>query len=96
MAIQFARGEGYMETIEKLPDSKPTIGAREVVKAINGGSVRKVVLASNCPEFLEKRILDATKFNESGVEILKFTGDQSDLGTKIGKPFPVALVGYSQ
>jgi len=85
-----------IETIEKLPEGNPTIGTKEVVKAINGGKVRKVVLASNCPEFLEKRILDATKFNESSVEIIKFRGDQSELGTKIGKPFPVALVGYSQ
>lgn len=86
----------YMETIEKLPDSKPMIGTREVVKAINSGKVRRVVLASNCPEFLEKRVIDATKFNEGSVEIMKFTGDQSNLGTKIGKPFPVALVGYPQ
>lgn len=83
-----------METIEKLPDGSPVTGTREVVKAINSGKVRKVVLSSNCPDFLLKRIKDATKFNESSVEIVGFTGDQADLGTKIGKPFPVALVGY--
>ena len=46
------------------------------------------------PDFLLKRIKDATKFNESSVEIVGFAGDQAELGTKIGKPFPVALVGY--
>lgn len=83
-----------VEKIEKLPEGIPMIGTREIAKGINGGKIRKVVFASNCPDFLQKSIRDATKFNEGSIELFEFSGDQAELGTKIGKPFPVAMVGY--
>ncbi|MBI2579704.1 MAG: ribosomal L7Ae/L30e/S12e/Gadd45 family protein [Candidatus Aenigmarchaeota archaeon] len=85
-----------METIEKLPEGAPMIGTREIVKGINSGKIRKVVFASNCPDFLQKSVRDATKFNEGSVEIFGFSGDQAELGTKTGRPFPVAMVGYTK
>ncbi|MDI6721909.1 MAG: ribosomal L7Ae/L30e/S12e/Gadd45 family protein, partial [Candidatus Aenigmarchaeota archaeon] len=69
-----------METIEKLPEGKPMIGAKEIAKAINSGRAGKIVIASNCPEFLEKRIKDSTKSSGTSVEIFRFAGDQMDLG----------------
>jgi len=75
-----------METITKLPDKKGVIGAREIARAAKAGKIRQVVVASNCPGFLIERIEKA--------KIDRFDGDQSQLGTKLGKPFPVAMVGY--
>ena len=67
------------------------IGAREIAKNIKESKIKKVLVASNCPEFLIKKIKQAVK-----TEIEKFDGDEKKLGTKIGKPFPVAMVGYTQ
>ena len=61
------------------------IGAREISKAIKAGKVKKVVVANNCPKKL------VTNLGNIKVEV--FDGDQSQLGTKLGKPFPVAMVG---
>lgn len=72
--------------------STEIIGTREVIKAIKNGVVKKVLIASNCPEFIIKQFENM----KSGVVIEKFAGDQSQLGTKVGKPFPIAVVGYTE
>lgn len=77
-----------MDTITKLPEKKGVIGTREVGKAIAAGTVRHVVVAGNCPDHL------LAKVSLGGVRIERFDGDQRQLGTKLGKPFAVALVGY--
>ena len=61
------------------------IGAKEIGKAIKAGKVKKVVVAKNCPKSLVEKL--------GNVKVEVFDGDQSQLGTKIGKPFPVAMVG---
>lgn len=76
-----------LETISKLPEGKFTIGTREIKKAVEAGSVKRVIVASNCPDFLIK------KFDED-IIIQRFEGDQKGLGTKVGKPFAIAMVGY--
>ncbi|MBI4162563.1 MAG: hypothetical protein HY513_02675 [Candidatus Aenigmarchaeota archaeon] len=75
-----------METIQKLPQGKFVIGAREIKKAIVEGTVKKVVVASNCPDFLVERL--------GKIDMQRFEGDQKDMGTKLGKPFAIAMVGY--
>ena len=75
-----------MEKIQKLPEGKFVIGAREIKKAISEGKVKKVVVANNCPDFLVERI--------GKVGMQQFEGDQKDMGTKLGKPFAIAMVGY--
>ena len=71
----------------KQTDSKTVIGAKEIRKGIKAGKVKKVIVAKNCP----KNIID--KLGNVKVEV--FDGDQTQLGTKLGKPFPVAMVGFS-
>lgn len=77
-----------METISKLPEKKNIVGARQIAKAAKSGRVKHVVVASNCPDFLLSSI------SSTGVKVDKFDGDSSQLGTKLGKPFPVAMVGF--
>lgn len=75
--------------IAKLSSGKAIIGTKEIVKGIKDGKISQVVIAKNCPDFLIKRIKNAGCSN-----IVVFEEDQKGLGTKLGKPFAVACVGY--
>jgi large subunit ribosomal protein L30e len=74
----------------KKTEPESIIGTREIIKHINAGKIKKVLVAKNCPEELVKKIQDT-----GNVEIEVFNGDQSQLGTKLGKPFPIAMVGVT-
>ncbi len=76
-----------MDTITVLPEKTSMIGAREIVKSINSGKIKSVVVASNCPQVLVAKI-------PKGVDVKSFEGDQHQLGIKLGLPFPVSMVGY--
>ena len=77
-----------MNTITQLPAKKGIIGVREIAKAVSAGKIKRVIIANNCPDFLLNKI--------SGVVIEKFDGSQKQLGTKLGKPFAVAMAGYEE
>ena len=77
-----------METISKLPDRKGTIGTRQIAIAVKSGKIKRVIVANNCPDFLIEKVKSAV--------LQRFDGDQKELGTKLGKPFPVAAVGYEE
>lgn len=74
----------------EIPSGQGIIGPKEIAKKIKEGRVKKVILAKNCPEALIKQI---KKFK---VTIITFDGDQQQLGTKLGKPFPVTMIGYPE
>ncbi len=76
----------YMELVAKLPDKQGIIGTKEIAAAVNAGKIKRVIIASNCPDFLVEKI--------GNIRIDKFSGNQRELGTKLGKPFAVAMVGY--
>ena len=76
-----------LETIQKLPEGKFVIGVKEIKKAIGEGKIKKVVVASNCPDFLIEKL--------GKIDMQRFEGDQKNMGTKLGKPFAIAMVGYS-
>ncbi|MEM7819290.1 MAG: ribosomal L7Ae/L30e/S12e/Gadd45 family protein [Candidatus Aenigmatarchaeota archaeon] len=67
------------------------IGTREIIKGIKNGNIKRIIVANNCPDFLIEKLS-----NFKDVKIERFDGDQSQLGTKVGKPFPVAMVGYEE
>ncbi len=77
-----------IKIITQLPAKKGIIGVREIAKAINAGKVKRVIIADNCPDFLLNKI--------QNVVIEKFDGSQKQLGTKLGKPFAVAMAGYEE
>jgi len=74
-------------TIKKA-ETEHIIGIREIIKHIKAGKVKKVMVAKNCPEELRKRL--------GNIDIEVFDGDQNQLGTKLGKPFPIAMVGFKE
>ncbi len=65
-----------------------TIGLKEIMKGVEEGRIKKVLVASNCPEELRK------KLPEGVAE--PFEGNEKQLGTKLGKPFAVAMAGYEE
>ena len=74
----------------EVPVKNAVIGFKEIVNNIKSGKIKKVILANNCPDNLIKEI------EKLKVNILKFEGDQQQLGTKLGRPFPVTMVGYPE
>ncbi len=76
-----------MDVISALPAKQGVIGTREIVKSINSGKVKSVIIASNCPESLIAKLPKNT-------DVKRFEGDEHQLGIKLGKPFSVAMVGY--
>ncbi|MBI4895947.1 MAG: ribosomal L7Ae/L30e/S12e/Gadd45 family protein [Candidatus Aenigmarchaeota archaeon] len=76
-----------MKTVETLPEATPIIGIRSVLRSAKNGKIKKVIVAKNCPATLVAKLGSAV--------IEQFPGDQKELGTKLGKPFPIAVVGYT-
>lgn len=76
---------GIARSASSSPE-KAIIGAKEISRGIKSGTVKKVVVAKNCPKKLLSKLSD--------VKLETFNGDQVQLGTKLGKPFPVAMVGF--
>ncbi len=64
------------------------VGTRGVLKFLSQGRVEKVFLASNAPSEIRDRVMEAAK--QAQVEVVAFEGNELELGTKFGKPFPVA------
>lgn len=67
------------------------IGTREIIKDMEKGVVERVVLASNAPEKIRSAIRSAAEKHKVPVEI---NGNELQLATSVGKPFPVASVAY--
>ncbi len=63
-----------------------TLGLKEILKGIKAGKIKTVVVAHNCPKTMVDKL--------GNVRIEVFDGDQAQLGTKLGKPFPVAMAGF--
>lgn len=74
-----------METTDRLPKGEFVIGAREIGRDVEKGRIKKVFVASNCPQGIVKKFFSA--------EIIRFSGDQRELAARLGKPFPVAAAG---
>uniref|UniRef100_A0A7C4H5F8 Large ribosomal subunit protein eL30 n=1 Tax=Ignisphaera aggregans TaxID=334771 RepID=A0A7C4H5F8_9CREN len=70
---------------------KIVIGFRKTLKLIKLGKVRYVVIASNIPEDIRFDIMYYASL--SGVNVILFTGTNKELGSVIGKPFAVAVLG---
>ncbi len=63
------------------------VGEKEVLRAAEERKIKKIIFASNCPEFIK------AKFDRFDVEKEMFDGDEEDLGTYLGRAHPIAVVG---
>lgn len=65
---------------------KVIIGANRTVDAAANGSAKMVILASNCPEDIKKKV------QETNVPVLEYEGTSVELGPVCGKPFTIAAM----
>ncbi|HJM81259.1 MAG TPA: 50S ribosomal protein L30e [Candidatus Poseidoniia archaeon] len=62
------------------------LGSKQSSKAVNSGSAKLIILASNCPE-------ETINFVKSGkTPVHSFSENNSALGAACGKPFPISAV----
>jgi len=74
--------------MKKEKETEYVIGIKDIIKNVKAGKIKKVLVAKNCPTFLLEKLKSA-----GSVEIETFDGDQVQLATKLGKPFPIAMYG---
>ena len=83
-----------MKTIDRLPSGNGTIGVREVQKGIKSGELKRVVVAKNCPDWLISKITGSEGAGNVAME--RFSGNERELGTALGKAFAVAMAGFKE
>ena len=64
---------------------KVVYGVQQAEKAVNGGEAKMVIVAENCPsEFLRS--------GNHNIKVVKFEGNNMELGALCGKPFSVSAL----
>ncbi len=66
------------------------MGSKRALKALKRGEAKAVIVASNCPEEVLKEI------EKYDVPVLKFKGNNMELGAFCGKPFSVAVMAVTE
>ena len=60
------------------------VGSKQACKAIDSGTAKLIILASNCPK-------DTVDVADGGkIPVYSFDGNNAVLGAACGKPFPVS------
>lgn len=75
-----------------LGTDKLIIGTDRTVKALRAAALKKVVIASNCPDSTVEEITNLTTLNK--VELVKATETNEELGVVCKKPFRVSVLGF--
>jgi len=73
-----------------LKTGKVVVGAKRSLDAIRLGKARGVVLATKLPKYIEDDVLYYAKL--SGIKVIRFPGSSYELGTAVGKPFPITTI----
>ncbi|MFL2941082.1 MAG: 50S ribosomal protein L30e [Candidatus Poseidoniales archaeon] len=62
------------------------VGSKQACKAIDSGTAKLIILASNCPK-------DTVDVADGGkIPVYSFSGNNAVLGAACGKPFPVSAI----
>lgn len=72
--------------IKAMRTGKVIVGANRTIDAAVSGNAKMVVLASNCPEDIKKKI------QATGVQIMEYAGTSVEMGPICGKPFTIAAM----
>ncbi|MFA6328391.1 MAG: 50S ribosomal protein L30e [Candidatus Micrarchaeia archaeon] len=81
----------FSHAVRQCVDSgKVEFGANTGVKRALSGKAKLVLLASNCPDEVKDDVVRFCKL--SGVPTAVFEGTSVELGTVVGKPFPVSVL----
>ncbi|MEM7824104.1 MAG: ribosomal L7Ae/L30e/S12e/Gadd45 family protein [Candidatus Aenigmatarchaeota archaeon] len=74
---------------EAVSARKALLGSRSVLRAVRMGSVKSVIIATNCPAPVAADIQKYAKM--AGITVEQFDGTGKQLGTLCGKPFSIAV-----
>ena len=62
------------------------LGSKQSSRAVDSGSAKLIILASNCPE-------ETVNFVKGGkTPVHSFSGNNTALGAACGRPFPISVV----
>ncbi len=70
---------------------KIVIGSKNTIKLLKLGSLKYVVISSNVAENIRQDVEYYSRL--SNIPIIVFPGSNRELGTILGKPFSVAVMG---
>ena len=74
-----------------LKEEKTIMGSERVIKELRNGKIKKVFLASNCPEVAANDIEQYCTIAK--VELVKLIYPNDELGTICKKPFAISVLG---
>ena len=74
-----------------LGSDKLIIGTDRVLKLLRDGELKKVVIAANCKDEIAQDVTYYSGLN--GVEIVKLTESNEELGVFCKKPFNISVLG---
>jgi len=78
------------ELRDALKENNIIIGSKQTIKNLKLKNVKKVIVASNCPENIKKDIEYYSKL--TGIKFENFDGTAKQLGVFCGKPFSIAVL----
>ncbi len=82
-----------MEDLKKaLQENKVIIGTDRVLKRLRIGKIKKVFVASNCPQILREDIKHLAKLHK--IEVAETKEDNEQLGVICKKQFSISVLGY--
>ncbi|MEZ0289739.1 MAG: 50S ribosomal protein L30e [Sulfolobales archaeon] len=86
-------GQASVEDVIKeiVRTGKVVIGFRKTSKLLKLGKLKTVIVAGGVPKRIYSEITYSAKLSETPVII--FRGGSVDLGSLIGRPFPVSSIG---
>ncbi|MFH1332033.1 MAG: ribosomal L7Ae/L30e/S12e/Gadd45 family protein [archaeon] len=75
-----------------LKEATITFGTEKTIKRMKNGNVKKVFLASNCPENVRKKIDHYSKLGK--IETIKLDIPNDEIGLICKKPFSISVLCY--
>ncbi|PUA32806.1 MAG: 50S ribosomal protein L30e [Zestosphaera tikiterensis] len=69
---------------------KVVLGSKRSIEAVKLGKAVGVIVANNIPKNLLEDVMYYAKLGN--IKVIKYPGSSYDLGSVLGKPFPVTLV----
>ncbi|MEM1633599.1 MAG: 50S ribosomal protein L30e [Sulfolobales archaeon] len=86
------RQAGVEETVKEIVRTgNIVIGFRRTLKMLRLGKLRAVIIARHIPENMFSEITYIARLSET--PLIVFEGGSVELGSLIGKPFPVSTIG---
>lgn len=82
------------EIREMIEKRKAIIGADRVLKELYKNNLKKVFVASNCPQRLSKDVDYYAGLNK--IEVVKLAQQNEELGVICKKPFSISVLGFSK